>query len=72
MSDERVPLRYRPGYGPHGKRVPGHGSKYYAKRKIVCAFDEDTFDAVRVRAVKAQVSIAEIVRQLVEDALSRG
>jgi len=40
---------------PHGNHV-----------KIVCAFDVETFDDIRKRAVKAETSVAEQVRKLVE------
>lgn len=34
--------------------------------KLVCAFDIDTWEDIRQRAVKANSSVAEVVRQLVE------
>jgi hypothetical protein len=35
-------------------------------KRVVCAFDDETFDQVRARAVRDQTSFAEQVRQLVE------
>lgn len=35
-------------------------------KRIVVAFDDETFEVIRDRAVKAQTSFAEQVRQLVE------
>lgn len=34
--------------------------------RIVCSFDEETFQQIRARAVKQETSFAEQVRQLVE------
>lgn len=34
--------------------------------KIVCAFDIETWQDVRARAVKSKISVAEQVRRLVE------
>lgn len=47
---------------------PGQGSTRHAgtQRRIVVAFDPDTFEEVRRRAVKAKVSFGAAVRELVE------
>lgn len=34
--------------------------------KLVCAIDPDTFAEIRAKAVKSKVSVAEIVRRLIE------
>ncbi len=41
-------------------------------RQIVCAFDHDTFDAIRARAVREGTSFAEQVRLLCEWGLEAG
>ena len=35
-------------------------------KRVVCAFDEETFDQVRARAIAQNTSFAEQVRQLVD------
>lgn len=50
-------------------RAPGKGSTRAAgngMRRIVVAFDDDTFDQVRKRATKSGVSFGSAVRELVE------
>jgi hypothetical protein len=35
-------------------------------RKVVCLFDDETFDAIRSRAIAKETSFAEQIRLLVE------
>lgn len=48
------------------KRKPAIGWRERGKVKVVCCFDEETFEIVRGRAIKKEISLAEEVRTLVE------
>jgi hypothetical protein len=45
---------------------PAQGVRRGTTARIVVTFDDETFDLVRARAVKAGTSVAEQIRQLVE------
>lgn len=48
------------------RKKPGSGFVHRGQRRIVVAFDDDTFDEVRVIAVRRGVSFGAVVRELVE------
>jgi hypothetical protein len=45
---------------------PAHGVRRGTTARLVVTLDDETFDQVRARAVKAGTSVAEQIRQLVE------
>ncbi len=48
------------------KKIPAKGCREHGKVKVVCAFDEEMFQAVRARAIKRGGSMAEEIRTLIE------
>ena len=45
---------------------PGRGVRKGAHVQHVCRFDDETFDAVRAKALRDGTSLSEAIRQLVE------
>jgi hypothetical protein len=56
----------QPGYGSTRRSSLAAPEHYAGLRRIVVAFDEETFAQVRDRSVKHKTSFAEQVRLLVE------
>jgi len=55
-----------PGRGSTKRSTAGFPEHYADLRRIMVAFDEETFADIRARALSAQSSFAEQVRLLVE------
>lgn len=55
-----------PGKGSTKRSTAGFPEHYADLRRIMVAFDEETFASVRDRALQAQTSFAEQIRLLVE------
>lgn len=53
-----------PGKGSTKRSSCGFPERYADLRRIMVAFDEETFSQIRDRALKAQTSFAEQVRLL--------
>ncbi|WP_398471516.1 hypothetical protein [Tardiphaga sp.] len=53
---------FAPAIGSHSR---GDGTMH-SMRRVVCGFDQETFQVIRDRAVKENTSFAEQVRLLVE------
>lgn len=56
----------QPGKGSNKRSTDGFPEVYAGSRRIVVAFDEETFAAIRNRALAEETSFAEQVRLLVE------
>lgn len=56
----------KPGRGSTRRSSIGFPEQYSGMRRIVVAFDEETFAQVRDRALSAHTSFAEQIRLLVE------
>jgi hypothetical protein len=60
-----------PGKGSTKRSSAGAPEQYAGRRRIVVAFDEETFEQVRQRAVEAKSSFAEQARVLVAKGMGR-
>lgn len=56
----------RPGETITQTRAVAKGHVWRGQRRVVCAFDIETFEFIQSRAVKMKTSFAEQVRTLVE------
>lgn len=72
QSNEKIPMKNRsPGKGSIRRSSPGFPEQYADTRRIMVAFDEQTFAKVRLRAQCEQTSFAEQIRLLVSVALDQ-